>query len=128
MTKGPAERVLPIVRAVVLVAVVLACMLGGVFAAAGVCAWVYGPSILGTALGGPPDRTHPAFWLFVIVMVPGMLIGAAGAVFGVVLPVAAKWRVAGFPGSPRQRRLLEWYLGLVGRAIGERSDGGAGAE
>lgn len=122
------ERALSIVRAVALFAVLLACMLGGIFAAAGVCAVVYGPSILDTALGRPPDRSHPAFWLFMILMVPGMLIGAVGAVFAVMLPVAARWKVAGFPGPPQHQRLLRWYLSFVGRALtAERVDGDAAA-
>lgn len=111
------EPVLSILRAIALFVVLLMCMLNGIFAAVGICTLVYGPSILDTALGKPPDRTHPAFWLFMIVMVPGMLIGAVGAVFAIVLPVAARWRVAGFPGSAQHQRLLRRYLSFVGRTL-----------
>ena len=122
------QRILSIVRAVALFTVLLACMLAGIFAAAGVCAVVYGPAILDTALGKPPDRGHPAFWLFMILMVPAMLIGAAGAVFAVMLPVAARWEVAGFPGSPHHQRLLRRYLSFVGRALpADHADEGAAA-
>src|SRR5439155_11397259 len=111
------RHVLPILRVVLLLAVVMACMLGGILAAAGACALVYGPAVLDTALGDPPDRSHPAFWLFLVIMVPAMLVGAAGALFGVVLPVAATWKVAGVPGSPLARRLLRAYLSHLGRLV-----------
>ena len=52
----------------------------GIFAAAGICAIIWGEGILRTALGRPPDRSHPAFLLFGLLMVPGMLIGAVGGI------------------------------------------------
>lgn len=118
-------RVLPVVRAVAMFLILLACMLGGILAAAGVCGLVFGWSILDTTLGPSPDRTHPAFWLFMIVMVPGMLVGAAGALFGVILPIAARWPVAGFPGAPLDRRFLRAYLSWVGKLVAEEPKGGA---
>jgi hypothetical protein len=110
-------RLPSILRAVALFLVLLACMLGGIFAAAGVCAAVFGSSVLDTTLGRSPDRTHPAFWLFMILMIPGMLVGGAGAMFGVILPVAARWPVAGVPGTPCERRFIRAYLSWVGKLV-----------
>ncbi len=108
---------MPIVRAVALFIVLIACMVGGIFAAAGFCAIVYGPEILETALGKPPNREHPAFWVFMLVMVPGMVIGAVGALFGVMLPVASRWKVAGIPGNWYQKKLLSSYLAFIGKSV-----------
>ncbi len=71
----------------------LACMLMGIFSSAGVCALIFGSDVLDTTLGDPPDRTHPAFILFMLLMVPGMIIGAIGGVFGIVLPLCRKFRI-----------------------------------
>ncbi|QIF03032.1 hypothetical protein [Roseimicrobium sp. ORNL1] len=59
----------------------------GVFGAAGLCAYIWGPSILDTVLGESPDRSHPAFITFLLVMVPGIVIGAVGGVAGVLVPL-----------------------------------------
>jgi hypothetical protein len=61
--------------------ILLMCMLMGLFAAIGFCSIVWGSSILSTALGTPPQLTHPAFITFLLVMIPGMLIGAFGALY-----------------------------------------------
>lgn len=100
----------------IMFAVLMAGMLGGVFAAAGFCACVWGPSILETALGKPPDRTHPAFWTFMLTMVPAMLVGAAGTLFGIIFPVMSVCDVAGFSSDPaRFGRLFERYGELMSR-------------
>ena len=65
----------------------VASMSMGIFGAAGLCAYIWGPSILDTVLGDSPDRSHPAFITFLLVMVPGMLIGAIGGVAGVLAPL-----------------------------------------
>lgn len=67
--------------------VMLVSMLMGIFGPAGLCALIWGSSILDTALGDPPQRTHPAFITFLLVMIPGMLIGACGAIAGIILPL-----------------------------------------
>lgn len=67
--------------------VLMASMLMGIFSAAGLCAAIWGPSILDTALGDSPDRSHPAYITFLFVMVPGMLIGAVGGMAGVLVPL-----------------------------------------
>ena len=121
------RSMMPVVRAMALAAVTLACMLGGIFAAVGLCVVVYGPAILDTAIGRPPDRSHPAFWLLMAVTVPGMLVGAAGALFAVVLPIASRWTVAGFP-SAQERSLLRAYLSFVGVPLAEEpTSGGSSA-
>ena len=50
----------------------LSCMLMGIFAAAGFCAFIFGSQILDTALGDTPNRTHPVFITFMLLMVPGI--------------------------------------------------------
>ena len=62
-------------------------MLMGVFGAAGLCALIWGSSILDTALGDPPNRSHPAFITFLLVALPGMLVGGIGGMAGVLLPL-----------------------------------------
>ncbi|TLD68535.1 hypothetical protein FEM03_22280 [Phragmitibacter flavus] len=69
------------------------CMLMGIFSAAGVCALIFGSDVLDTTLGDPPDRTHPAFILFMLLMVPGMIVGAIGGTFGIVLPLYRGFRL-----------------------------------
>ena len=59
----------------------LVCMFGGlmgIFTAMGICAAIWGESVLNTAMGNPPDRSHPAFWLGFVIMVPSMIIGFIG--------------------------------------------------
>ena len=68
-------------------------MLLGIFAAAGFCALVWGSQVLDNELGGTPDRLHPAFITFMVLMLPGMLIGSIGAIFGVILPLHFKFKV-----------------------------------
>ncbi len=63
----------------------------GVFAAAGLCAAIWGSAVLDTALGSPPERHHPAFWVFMAVMVPGMLVGMSGTFFCCYLPLCFRW-------------------------------------
>jgi hypothetical protein len=65
----------------------------GLFSASGVCAMVFGSQVLDTVLGSTPDRTHPAFIVFMLVMVPGMLIGVCGCFFGVIFPLYLRFHV-----------------------------------
>lgn len=59
----------------------------GTLAAAHLPVVVWGPSILDEVLGKPPDRTHPVFWLFIGMIAPTMLLGFAGAFFGLLIPL-----------------------------------------
>ena len=54
----------------------------------GLTASLWGPAILDTALGNPPDRSHPAFWFFLAGLPPAMFLGFVGAFFGWVVPVS----------------------------------------
>ena len=88
----------------------------GVFASAGICAAIWGSSVLDTALGSPPERHHPAFWLFLAVMVPGMLVGMAGTFFCCYLPFCIRWPGVTSPkaslGGPILRWLRRYSAGL----------------
>ena len=68
----------------------LGCLLG-IFGAIGACVPFFGSNIFETAMGSPPDYSHPAFWISLILMVPSMLVGAAGAFALFVLPVASRF-------------------------------------
>jgi hypothetical protein len=98
------------------VVLVLYSGLMGVHAAAGTCAIIWGTDILNTALGTPPDRTHPAFILFILLIAPSMLLGFAGGIFLVCVPVFSKFklRIYDSPSSLKIiRRLCSWYSGLL---------------
>jgi hypothetical protein len=66
-------------------------MLIGLAGAFGACVPIWGSSILDTALGDPPDRSHPAFWVAMLLLVPAMLLGAAGSLTLLILPVAFRF-------------------------------------
>lgn len=83
-------------------------MLMGFLGAAGLCALIWCSSILDTALGDPPLRTHPAFITFMLVMVPAMLLGAVGALAGVVLPLFARFGIR-YKCSPKFAKFLRAY-------------------
>ena len=81
-------------------------MLMGIFTAMGVCAQIWGGGILDTALGNPPDRSHPAFWLGLVVMVLGMLLSSLGGIpVCKLLQQYAKWQI----GVGEKPNLQEWF-------------------
>ena len=87
----------------------------GMFSSAGVCALVWGPEILNTALGSPPVRTHPAFWVFLALTVPSMLIGSAGAFFAVVLPLYSYFDLRILGKKEPDLSLIQWYIRVLER-------------
>jgi hypothetical protein len=87
-------------------------MLGGIFIAAGVAALVGGADVMRAVAGSPPDMTRPAFWVCLILIVPCMLLGAAGGVAAIVLPVYFVFRI------PMRRKGQPWgWLGAYIRAV-----------
>jgi len=88
------------------IAQLLGCMLG-IFGAFGACVPFFGSSVFDTALGSPPDYSHPALWMAFILMFPSLFIGAAGAMALFVMPVAFR-----FPDwahvAPYQRGYLDF--------------------
>jgi hypothetical protein len=92
-------------------------MLLGVGGAYGFCVQIWGTNILETALGSPPDRSHPAFWLSLILLVPSMLLGAAGALTLLILPVAFRFPAAAVV-APRQRYQLRFLRGYAESLLG----------
>jgi hypothetical protein len=99
----------------------LASGLLSIFGAAGLCVMIWGSSILHSALGSPPQRAHPAFITFMIVMVIGMLIGWCGVVSAIILPLHLRFRV---PLSKKDRvlaRVLRAYaIRIVEFTTGDR--------
>lgn len=84
----------------------LCAMLWGVFGALGVVSIIWGPQILDTALGSPPQRDHPAFWTGLFLFLPGWYLASCAAVFGIFLPLYAKF---GIP-LGHQNRLLKQFI------------------
>jgi len=94
-------------------------MLIGLLGAYGACVPIWGAGILDTALGSPPDRSHPAFWLSLALLVPSMLIGAAGALALLIMPVAFRFPTAVSFGLPQryQLRFLRRYAESILRFV-----------
>ena len=92
----------------------------GVFAAMGLCVALWGPAVLDTALAKPPDRTHPAFWMFMLLMVPAMIVGSVGGIFTFVVPLYAFFDVQVFKGGAIDQRWCDLYIRLL-RQIHTRS-------
>ena len=83
----------------------------GLFGAYGACLPIWGSHIFDTALGNPPDRSHPAFWLSLALLLPSMLVGCFGALFLFILPVAFRFPMAGRDAAshPSEIRFLRRY-------------------
>ena len=97
----------------------------GTAGAFGACVPIWGSHILDTALGSPADRTHPAFWLAMILFIPSMLVGMAGTIALLILPVAFRFPSAAATNRSRDLyfvRFLRWYgERLVSYSNGEES-------
>jgi hypothetical protein len=95
----------------------------GICAAMGVCVAIWGGGVLETALGSTPDRSHPAFWAFLMIMFPAMLLGIAGTMFSCYLPLCARWPRACLPklglGLPVLRVLHRYCAELEEVCAGE---------
>ena len=65
----------------------------GVFASAGLCAFIWGGDVLKMELGTPPDYTHPAIYFFIILSVPLIIIGFAGGFFLFVIPICTRFEI-----------------------------------
>jgi hypothetical protein len=91
-------------------------MLMGIFSAMGVCAAVFGGEIVDTVLSAKPEpnRTHPAFILFMLLMIPGMLVGAIGGFFGIVFPLHRHFDV---PLSNRSESTRVWLHAYAKRLL-----------
>lgn len=94
----------------------LACMLMGIFAAMGVCAAVFGGEIVDTVLSAKPEPnlTHPAFIVFMLLMIPGMLVGTIGGLFGIVFPLHQHFKV---PLGSRHESTRVWLHAYAKRLL-----------
>lgn len=99
----------------------IASMLMGVLGAAGLCARIWGSSILDTALGDPPQLTHPAFITFMLVMIPGALLGAAGAIAAILLPLYSRFGIR-CTGSFGVAKFMRSHAMRILRVTGDISD------
>jgi hypothetical protein len=92
-----------------------ACMLCGVFTAGGIAAYIFGGGEYGS-LAVIQDRTNPGFWIFIILLVPFMLVGAAGGLAAIVLPAYCYFRIP----MRRKGRPVGWldsYLKTVNKML-----------
>lgn len=72
----------------------LSVMVGAFIGMAGAMApsvLIWGPSILDTALGSHPVRSHPAFLLGGLLLAPCMILGIAAGFFFLFLPIAMRF-------------------------------------
>src|SRR5262245_32321363 len=101
-------------------AALLASILLGIAGAAGVCAVFWGSSILDTALGNPPQRTHPAFITFFVLTYPAMFLCAAGCVATFLVPLYTRF---GIPISrwPGVANFMRRYATQLLKAAGDSS-------
>ena len=91
-----------------------------IFASAGICCVIWGDEILHTALGTPPDYGHPAFYLFILLMVPSMLIGFAGGFFLVILPIYSIFNLKVLDSSKNMettRKICNWFVKHLQRLV-----------
>ncbi len=90
-------------------------MLSGAFAAGGLVAYIFGGGEYGT-LAVIQNKTSLAFWVFMALLIPFMVIGAAGGLAAIVLPVYCVFRI------PLRRkgqpiRWLQTYLRVVSKML-----------
>ena len=96
----------------------------GAFAAMGLCVQFWGPQVLHTALASPPDRTQPAFWVFLLVMLPAIVVGCVGGIFTFVVPLYAFFDLRIFNTGPHDRRVFAFTSACFSelmRAVGPGS-------
>jgi MFS family permease len=79
-----------ILYSILLAAILVGLMLVPIFAASGVVAYFWNGAVLDTVLGNPPNRQHPAFWVFLCLMIVGMLVTAVLGYCLICLPFFAK--------------------------------------
>ena len=109
----------------------LTAMLSGIFAAAGVCAFIWGPEIIETALGNPPVRNHPAFIAFIVLMVALMLAAGVSSIPVFVIPLYVRFGVKPRGWSVWDDRVLGWYVAKLNQARERwrrRQQGGMGTD
>jgi hypothetical protein len=90
-------------------------MLMGIFSAVGLCAVIFGSEIIDTVLSAKPapNRTHPAFITFIALAFPGMIIGACGSLFALILPLHLWLKVPLDRGSQGTRSWLHQYAHAI---------------
>jgi len=81
----------------------------GIFASGGICAAIWGGEILETALGSPPDHSHPAFILFMLTMVPFMFIGFTGGFFLFMVPILS-YSGIGLGSNQTDKNICTFYI------------------
>ena len=99
----------------------IALMLVPIFAASGLVAFIWNGAVLDTVLGDPPNRHHPAFWVFLLLMVAGMLIAAVLGYCLIALPAFAKFKRDGLDVQldEGQESLLS-FIGKFNRYLARR--------
>lgn len=91
------------------------CMLSGIFAAGGIVACIFGGGEYGS-LRVIQDKTSVAFWVFIALLAPLMLVGALGGIAAIVLPAYCVFRIP----LRRKGQPLKWlqtYLKAVSKML-----------
>lgn len=92
-----------------------ASMLCGPFAAGGLAAYLFGGGEYGS-LGVIQSKAGPGFWFFIALLVPSMLVGAAGGLAAIVLPAYCIFHIP----MRRKGRPIGWlesYLKAVNKML-----------
>lgn len=91
------------------------CLLSGAFTAAGLAAYIFGGGEYG-ALAVIQSKTGLAFWVFMALLIPFMVIGAAGGLAAIVLPAYCIFRIP----LRRKGQPIKWlqtYLKAVSKML-----------
>ena len=83
------------------------------FGGPGVVAMIWGSSVLDRIMASPPDRSHPAFWVCLAVM----LVTTASATVAWILLMLPLWEIRGVRIQSKDPafRILRWYAVKVSR-------------
>ena len=97
----------------------------GMFFALGVVTFIWGADAQAMRPAGVPiDRNHPSFWLFGVLMAPGMLIGMTGAFALLYWPLCHFWPwladVIHGPNAMTMHRFEQLFASAWARQMGEQ--------
>jgi len=83
-------------------------MLAGIATAFGICTAIWGESVVLSHTDTPPDYTHPVFWTGLVLVILFPLVGAAGSITAICVPLCILFpRLSAFNSK---RTLSDLYL------------------
>jgi hypothetical protein len=87
---------------------------GGICASRGLCAYLFGSAKTDEVLR-LHQAGHPAWWLFLVAAIAGLIVGWFGVLFVVVIPLAAAGTLSGALDDKQSRRFLIAYASVLRR-------------